>query len=166
MKNILIFSLVPIGVIFISLFLPYESHDDYSSGGLFGGNSTLLAKGLKTSGINYIPAYIPILFIGICLAIIKIKENLATAIIALILSLGNLFYMAILAFLLVFHLNFFGGPRNYELEFGFFLALIAVIAYIPVMIIHLIMVIRKRRKGIKPAVDANKSDLLDDLLEI
>lgn len=165
MKHILIFSLVPIGVILISLFLPYESHDDYTTGGLFS-TSTLIASGIKTLGINYLPAYIPILFIGICLAIIKIKENLATAIISLILSLGNLFYMGFLAFLLVFHLNFFGGPRNYELEFGFYLSLISVIAYIPVMIIHLILVVRKRRKAAKAPLSVDNPDLIDDLLEI
>ena len=160
----MIYSLVAIGVISISLFLPYESHDDYTSGGLFG-TSTLLAEGLKTSGIAYVPAYIPILFISICLAIIKIKENLATAIISLILSILNLFYMPFLGFLLVFNLNFFGGPRNYELEFGYYLSLMAVISYIPVMIIHLIVVVRKRRKQAVNPVIKQDSDLLDDALD-
>lgn len=164
MKNILIFSLVPIGVIFMSLFLPYESHDDYTSGS-FLSTSTLIASGIKTYGVNYLPAYIPVLFIAICLAIIKFNENLATAIISLILSFCNLFYMGFLGFLLVFYLNFFGGPRNYELEFGFFLALVAVIVYIPIMIIHLIMVVRKRKKGHKSESAIKSTDLLDDLLE-
>jgi hypothetical protein len=164
MKNIMMYSLVVIGVIFISLFLPYESHDDYSSGGLFGA-STLLAEGLKTSGIAFVPAYIPILFIGVCLAIIKINENLATAIISLILSLLNLFYMPFLGFLLVFHLNFFGGPRNYELEFGYFLSLFAGIGFAAVMIIHLIVVVRKRRKKAVNPVIMQEIDLLDDALD-
>ncbi|MEJ6616977.1 MAG: hypothetical protein QNL61_08715 [Crocinitomicaceae bacterium] len=36
MKNEMIYSIVAIGVISISLFLPYESHDDYTSGGFSG----------------------------------------------------------------------------------------------------------------------------------
>lgn len=163
MKHIMIYSLVIIGIILASLFLPYESHDNYLGG--FFKNDLLLASGLKTSGISHIPAYIPVIFISICLAIIKINENLATAIVSLILSILNMFYMGFLAFLLVFHLNIFSGPRNYELQFGYYLSLFAGAAYIIIMIIHLIMVIRKRKKGVKSESPVKSTDLLDNLLE-
>ena len=156
----MIFSLAIIGIILVSLFLPYESHDNYSGG--FFEEDVLLASGLKTPGISHIPAYIPVVFISICLAIIKINENLATAIVSLILSIINIFYMVFLAFLLVFNLNVFSGPRNYELQFGYYLSLFAGGAYVIIMIIHLIMVVRKRRNPANVPVTPSSDDLLDD----
>ena len=150
-------------VIFISLFLPYETHDYYS--GVSSQSGAYQYIGVKTLGINHIGAYIPIATIAICLGIIKIKENLATAIISLILSFVNLLYMAFLGFILTFNLNFFGGgPSNFELKGGYFLSVIVGIYLVPVTIRHLIMVVRKRRNPVKFGLKPVDSELLDDLI--
>jgi len=159
----MIYSLVAIGVIVLSLFLPYETHDTYTGG--FYQNGTFRSVSEKTLGINHIGAYIPIALIAICLSIIKIKENLATAIISLILSVINGLYMLFLGFILVFNLNFFGGgPSNFELGFGYFLAALVGFLYVPLMIIHLIIVVRKRRNPEKYRVKMVDNELLDSMM--
>ena len=163
MKHILIYSVVAAAIVLLSLFLPYESHD-LQSGGLFK-TQVLLGTGYTTSGLSHVSAFFPFIFILICLVIIKITENLATAIVSLVISFVNLIYMAFLAFILQFHLNLFNGPTNYELEIGYYIALFAVISYLFVALIHLILVVRKRRNP-KAAVETiSNPDLLDDGLD-
>lgn len=160
MKHILIYSITTIVIILLSLFLPYESHDLYS-GGIFKAD-IMLRTGLTTTGFSHVAAYFPALFIIICLVIIKLNENVATAVVALILSFGSLIYMGFLAIALQFHINIFNGPRNYELAIGYYIALMAVLGYIIITIIHLFHVIRKR-KVVKLSVNAvTNKDLLDD----
>ena len=163
MKNILIYSIAAAAIILLSLFLPYESHD-MQSGGFFKPQ-VMLGSGYTTSGLSHTAAYFPAFFILICLVLIKISENIGTAITSLVVSFGTLIYMAFLSFALKFHLNIFNGPTNYELEIGYYLALFAVVAYLVVMIIHLIAVIRKRRKQAKNPVIKQENDLLDDALD-
>ena len=149
--------------ILLSLFLPYESHD-MQTGGLFKPQ-VMIGFGYTTSGLSHVSAFFPAFFILICLVIIKLNESLATAIVALVISFGNLIYMAFLAFILQFHLNLFNGPTNYELEIGYYIALLAVFAYLIVSVIHLITVIRKRRNPKPTPETISNSDLLDDALD-
>ncbi len=163
MKNILYYSIAAAVIILLSLFLPYESHD-MQSGGFFKPQ-VMLGSGYTTSGLSHVSAFFPVLVILVCLIIIKINENLATAIVSLVVSFVNLIYMAFLAFILQFHLNLFNGPTNYELEIGYYLALLTVVAYLIVTIIHLIVVIRKRRNQKTAAETVSNPDLLDDALD-
>lgn len=163
MKNILYYSIAAAVIILLSLLLPYESHD-LQTGGFFKAQ-VLQGTGYTTPGFSHVSAFFPAFFILICLVIIKLSENLVTAIISLVISFGNLLYMAFLAFILQFHLNLFNGPTNYELQIGYYIALLAVISYLFVAIIHLIMVVRKRRDPAKYQVQPKDSELLDDVLD-
>jgi len=163
MKNILIYAIGTIVIILLSLFLPYESHDFYS-GGLFKVD-VMLKSGITTSGFSHVAAYFPALFILICFVIIKLNESVATAIVSLVLSFGSLVYMGFLAIALQFHINIFNGPRNYELAIGYYIALWAILGYLVVTIIHLTIVVRKRRNQIVTPEPISSSDLLDDLLD-
>lgn len=163
MKHILIYSVAATAVILLSLLLPYESHD-LQTGGFFKPQ-VVHGTGYTTPGFSHVAAFFPAFFILICLVIIKISESLATAIVSLVISFGNLLYMAFLAFILQFHLHLFNGPTNYELEIGYYIALLAVIGYLFVTVIHLILVIRKRRNPKDASESASNSDLLDDALD-
>ena len=163
MKNILYYSIAAAVIILLSLLLPYESHD-LQTGGFFKAQ-VLQGTGYTTPGFSHVSAFFPAFFILICLVINKLSENLVTAIISLVISFGNLLYMAFLAFILQFHLNLFNGPTNYELQIGYYIALLAVISYLFVAIIHLIMVVRKRRNPAKYQVQQKDSELLDDALD-
>ena len=155
--------MVGIGVIVLSLFLPYETHDYYS--GVSSQSATFQYIGTKTLGINHVGAYIPIVIIAMCMGMINIKENLATAIISMILSFFNLLYMAFLGFILTFHLNFFGGgPINFELEGGYFLSVLVGFYFLTIMISHLLVVVRKRRNPAKYNVKPVSSELLNDVI--
>lgn len=160
MKNILVYSVSAIVLLLLSLFLPYEQHDLYAGG--FFKPDVLLRSGLKTNGFSHVAAYFPALFIIVSLIIIKLNENLATAIVALVLSFGSFIYMGFLAIALQFHINIFNGPRNYELQIGYYLALITIIAYLVVTVVHLIAVIRKQKRVKKSINYISNSDLLDD----
>lgn len=163
MKNILIYSAAVAAIILLSLLLPYESHN-LQTGGFFKAQ-VLQGTGYTTPGFSHVSAFFPAFFILICLVIIKLSENLVTAIISLVISFGNLLYMAFLAFILQFHLNLFNGPTNYELQIGYYIALLAVISYLFVAVIHLICVVRKRRNPKTATETLSNPDLLDDALD-
>ncbi len=163
MKNILIYSLAAIAVILLSLFMPYESRNVYT--GSLLQNGAYRYVNLKTVGFEQIGAYIPIATLVLCIGIIKIKENLATAIISMILSFLNLFYMALLGVILTLNLSFFGGgPRNLQLQGGYYLSVLAGIYFFTIMISHLVVVVRKRRNPEKYDLKPVSSELLDDVI--
>lgn len=143
--------------------MSYDSRDVYT--GSFLQNGSYQYVNVKTLGLERIGAYIPIATLALCIGIIKIKENLATSIISMILSFINLLYMAFLGFILTLNLSFFGGgPRNLELKGGFFLSVLAGIYFLAIMIAHLVAVIRKRRNPEKYKVKPVSSELLDDAI--
>ncbi len=154
MKSFYILSFICAGVILLSLFLPYEE-TYYTAPQSTYNNDHEFKTGLDI----FIATVIPIVIIGLIIGLNRIRENLATAIIGLLLGLSNLFYMGLLAVLITLNLNFFGPSRTSEIEIGYFVALLAVLVHTAIMVIHLIQVIRNRKKPKKNPIISD--DLLD-----
>ncbi|MBL4861561.1 MAG: hypothetical protein JKY09_00890 [Crocinitomicaceae bacterium] len=158
MKRFILFSGICIGIIALSLLLPYEVHDVYSGGSFT--TPSLIKEGVQLAGAETLPAYVPLIAIIIISLVVLIKKNLATAIIGLVMGLGLLLYMPFLAISLTFHLIFFSGLRNSQLHIGFFIAAIAVFIYFVLLIANLVVVVKKRKNKKKEPM--SNVDLLDD----
>lgn len=163
MKNFKLYSLITLGVTLFSMVLPYQSYDKYA-GGLFKA-SRLIEPHIKETGLELPQSYILLAALLIISLVTLIKENFTTSIIGFILGAFTLLYMPIFAFTLVFTLNFGGGPRNKEIELGFYIATIAVLSYVIVLLLNLIWQARNRRKNKNATVkikSTEETDLLDD----
>ncbi len=153
MKRFYILSIICAGVILFSLFLPYE--EMYRDWGLTRNVFTDDHGEIK-SGWKYFPfTIVPAIIIGLVAGLNAIRENVATALIGLLLSLGNLLYMGFIAVILTLN---FGAGRS-EIEIGYFIALLAVLIYVGVTSIHFIHVVRNRKNPKENTSAAN--DLLD-----
>ena len=155
MKRFYLLSIICAGIILFSLFLPYE--ETYYTIAYTSSNNEHIFK----SGWKLFPAtFIPIVIVGLIVGLNRIRQNLAIAIIGLLLSFSNVVYMGLLAILLTLNLNFFGPSRTSEIEIGYFVALLTVLIHAVIMIVHLIQVFRNRKNPrVKKVVVAE--DLLD-----
>ena len=152
MKPFYILSIVCAGIILLSLFLPYE--ETYLDWGL-GKNPHTYNGGDIKNGWNYLPfTIVPAVIIGLIAGLNAMRENLGTAITGLVVSILNLLYMGFVEFLLSF--NFMSYS---EIKIGFYIAVLAVLFHLLMMIVHLIRVMRNRKNPKKNAIVAN--DLLD-----
>ncbi len=154
MKRFYLLSFICAGVILLSLFLPYEE-TYYTTPQPTYNNDHVFKSGFDL----FVATVIPIVIIGLIIGLNRIRENLATAIIGLLLSMSNLFYMGLLAVLITLNLNFFGPSRTSEIEIGYFIALVAVVVHLAIMVVHLIHVFRNRKNPKKNPIVAD--DLLD-----
>lgn len=164
MKNLMYYCIGSFILVLGSLFLPYVKFDMYG-GGLFSP-SHLTVRGMVKNGFKIPAAYIPLLGIVIISGVTLIKRNLVTAIIGLVLGFLLFLFIPVLAFGLTFNLSIFGGPRNHELQIGFFVFAIATFAFFVTLIIHLVKVARERKRARNAPEQSRpvfvESDLLDD----
>ena len=158
MKHFPIYTGICFLVTFFSLFLPYEQHDRYA-GGLFSAPYRT-ETGIQTIGFDIEMAYIPLVVFVIISFVVLIRRNLATGIIGLIIGIFFILFMAVMGFGLTFHLSIFGGPRNFQLQIGYYLALIAVLSYAVMLLLNLIAIIRNRR-AVAEEVKHENIDILD-----
>ena len=85
------------------------------------------------------------------------KRNRAMTIISLVMASFNVLYMPMLAFILTFEI--FSPRRNVTVEFGYMIAVIAVLVFFVASIVELRKAVKAHRnQKPKPTVD-----LLDDL---
>lgn len=157
MKRIAIYHYICFGLIIVSMFLPYNEYDQYTSFSFFG-SSSLIEESQHEIGFNFPPAWVLPGLMAITIITLHIKRNLATAIIGLIFGFLNLLYLPLLGFILVFTL--FGSQRNKTIDIGFVLAGLVVITYFGFLISHLVKVVKERRKP-KNQITTNL-DVLDD----
>ncbi len=163
MKNFKLYSFIALGVTLASMILPYHSYDKYTGG--FFQTSQLVEPNIQEAGLELPQSYILLVAQVVVALTTLIKENLTTSIIGFILGVFTLLYMPLFAFSLVFTLNFGGGPRNKEIELGFYIAAIAVLSYAIILLMNLVWQARNRKKNRQATVKVNKfeeSDLLDD----
>jgi hypothetical protein len=125
-----------------TLFLPYQTRLSYE----FSLFSSTPLGGLPTrtyiAGLELPETWPPAIALFLVAVSLFISRQLATAIIGLVLSCLMLLYMAFLAFILTFQLF---GPSK-DLGIGYFLALLVVVGFLPLMIVHLSKTIRKGRE--------------------
>lgn len=159
MKDFHFYTLIVLGIAISSLFLPYERHD-IESWNLFTGSSGITHRGVSNPGYLLPVAYAPTLLMLLIWGMITLRKNLTTAIIGLIFSALNLFYMAFLSFILTFNLHLFGGSTHSALEPGYFICLLAVICFLVIAIVHLVAVVRKPKPLPQP-----DQPLQDELLD-
>ena len=158
MKRLPIYTGICIALFIISLILPYEKYDRYS-GGLFSP-SRLAEVGVYKSGMEIPAVFIPLVAMAIIAFIVLIKRNLATGITGFILGFFLVLFMALLGAILTMNLSIFGGPRNEQLQLGYFVGLFAIISYSIVLLVNLIAIVRnKKQENQKPA--PHSMDLLD-----
>ena len=165
MKNFKLYSFIALGVTLVSMVLPYKSFDKYAGG--FFTSSRLVEANMQEAGLELPQSYILLAALIVIALVTLIKENLTTSIIGFILGVFALLYMPLFAFTLVFTLNFGGGPRNQEIEIGFYFAAIAVLSYAIILLINLIKHAKARKNNREIQTSKAKfkeSDLLDDLL--
>jgi len=159
MKNLLSYTLIIAGIIFLSMFFPYETHINKSLNTAninWGSNLGDIdpSEGGATSGFENEGALLLFLGLLVISLVTAIKKNVATAIIGSILGLGYLLYMPLLGFVLTFHLF---SEMTYEVGFGFYIAFLAVFAYFNLLIIHLVKTIKNRNPS-----NVLNQDLIDD----
>lgn len=165
MKNFKLYSFIALGVTLASMILPYKSFDKYTGG--FFSASRLVESNIHEAGLELPQSYVLLAALLVIALVTLIKENLTTSIIGFILGVFALLYMPLFAFSLVFSLNFGGGPRNQEIEIGFFIAAIAVLSYAIILLMNLIKHAKARKNNRElQTTKANykESNLLDDLL--
>jgi len=155
-KRIPIYHYICVGVVLGSLFLPWTKHDLYT-GGLFSTLSLVKTDVIK-AGLYYEGTYVVLLAMIIISAVQLIIRNLGTAIIGLVLAVGQVLYMPLLAFGLTFTL--FGSERNIELQIGYYICALSVVVYFGFAIWNLVYVNRKRKSKTEKLIP--NEDLLDD----
>lgn len=163
MKNFKLYSFIALGVTLLSMVLPYHSYDKYTGG--FFQASVLVEPHIQEAGLELPQSYVLLAALLVIALVTLIKENFTTSIIGFILGVFTLLYMPLFAFSLVFTLNFGGGPRNKEIELGFYIAAIAVLSYAIILLMNLIWQARNRKKNKNSTVKVQKfeeTDLLDD----
>ncbi len=154
-KRIPIYHYICLGMVIGSLFLPWTKFDLYS-GGIFKSH-TLVETGLLESGLAYEGVYFVVGIMLLISAIVLAIRNIATGIIGLVLAFGLLVYMPLLGMGLTFSL--FGSHRNIDLQLGYYVSLLSVIAYLGFTIWNLVYVARANKKETRKMV---AGDLLDD----
>lgn len=156
MKLAHIFTAIAAALIAGTLFLPYQSRLSYNMNWFFSSTS---ANTLPTreyiAGLSLPETWPPAIAIFLIAVSFFIARNTATAIIGVVLSSLLLLYMAFLAFILTFELNFFGSSSSKELGIGYFAGLLIVVAFLPLMIVHLSKTIRGGKQKIA------REDVLD-----
>ena len=160
-KRIPIYHYISIGLMLLTLFLPYRTYDLYAGG--FWQTSSLIEENVHELGMEVELVYGLIATLILTSVTMLVKRNLATAIIGLIMSFGMVLFLPLLAFALTFHL--FGPSRNEELGLGYMIAVVTVISYFGFAISHLVYTVKQRKEAKKnPANQRSfeKTDLLDD----
>jgi hypothetical protein len=152
-----IYHFVIIGVVFVSLFLPYKEYDLHYNNGIFGSGG-LKESGVQESGINLIESIVPLIVLILTSFMALIARNLATAIVGLILSILLVLYLPFEAFVLTF--TIFSPKKDVHVQIGFYISVLAILSYLVFTILHLIQVSRERKKTVK--VKAVETDILDD----
>lgn len=152
-----LYHFIIIGIVLVSLFLPYKEYDLYYSNGIFGSGA-MQEAGVQEAGINLIESIIPLIVLILTSFTVLISRNLATAIVGLILSILLVLYLPFEAFVLTF--TIFSPKKDVHVQIGFYISVLAILSYLVFTILHLIQVSRERKKTVK--VKAVETDLLDD----
>ena len=149
MKRFYLLSFICVGMVLLSLYLTNEVR--------YSGDTKTIAR--YNSGWKFLPwSVIPAVLIVLITVLIRVKQNLVTAVIGLIFSFINLIFVAwLLAAIMTFTINFFGSYETSKLSYGYFITLLSVIFHFVLM---LVLVIRQQKKTNKHASVYNV-DLID-----
>ncbi|MFT5861350.1 MAG: hypothetical protein ACI865_003474 [Flavobacteriaceae bacterium] len=153
MRNLLVYSVICLMLLVISLFLPYESHDQYHGSWLrFNGPVGHLELDIRTTGIQIWPPFIAMagLIITSSLALFSRSTFVSGLSYGLAVPFLLFFLMAMVDFkLFQFDLKIlaFDGVRNSHLLIGYYLGFLAIIGHHLVLILNLIRAIRKAKSS-------------------
>lgn len=152
MKNLKLYTFITIGVIILSMFLPYEIHDVYAGGSWFA-KGALLQEDIPSAGAESIEVYGVLLFLLIIAFISLIKRNFTTALISSILGVVSLLAIPFLFLALVF--NLFGPDKH--MGVGLLIAFMVIAIYAVILMSNAVTEFKKRKRTPKVL----SSDLLD-----
>ncbi|MNJ90898.1 hypothetical protein D3C87_85380 [compost metagenome] len=137
-KQYTIFTMSLLVVAIISMCLPYEHFDR-----ALGDPGSRYRDGFYFFGITCIsPLAIVLLW-----ALVVVFNNLAMAIVSLILSVFHLFYVFALGLLLSLDLSFFGPPVNSYPGIGYFILVLVALAHIVLTSVHIYVYTRRAREN-------------------
>ena len=147
MNKLLLFSVSCIGLVFITLALPYMEYDYYQVPSVFKDLDApkLIKKDILITGTNTTLPFLPIAWMAILAIIVHLRKTPKMAMVGFIGSLILLILMYLLGRGLKADPSIFYGVKKLKLLSGFYLSFFAVFAYTIVLFINLLY-LKKNRK--------------------